>query len=135
MEYDKMLSRLYMSLPEKTISKERFELPVLDSSVQGKKTIVRNFSQSLKIVKREEKQFYKYLTKETATAATIEDGKLIMVGKFYADQLNKLFSNYLNEYVLCHECKKPDTEIIERNGIKVLKCTACGALSPLKRIG
>ena len=135
MEYDKMLNRLYMSLPERTVSKERFEIPVLDSSVQGKKTIIRNFSQALKAVKREEKQFYKYLTKETATAAVLDEGKLTMVGKFYPDQLGKLFTNYLNEYVLCHECKKPDTEIIERNGIKVLKCTACGALSPLKKIG
>src|SRR3989344_3274949 len=135
MEYDKMLNRLYMSLPERTVSKERFELPVLDSSVQGKKTIVRNFSQAIKAVKRDERHFYKYLTKETATAAAIEDGKLMMTGKFYPDQLNKLFTGYLKEYVLCHECKKPDTEIVERNGIKVLKCTACGALSPLKKIG
>ncbi len=135
MEYDKMLSRLYMSLPEKTVAKERFELPVLDSSVQGKKTIIRNFSQALKSVKRDEKHFYKYFTKETATAATIEDGKLIMTGKFFPDMINKLFLSYLNEYVLCHECKKPDTEIIERSGVKVLKCTACGALSPIKKIG
>ena len=134
MDYDKMLGRLYMSLPEKTVSKERFILPVLESSVQGKKTIIRNFSAALKAVKREEKQFYKYLTKETATAAAIEDGKLNMTGKFYGDQINKLFSNYLAEYVLCHECKKPDTEIVERSGIKLLKCTACGALNPIKKI-
>ncbi len=134
MDYEKMLGRLYMSLPEKTVSKERFELPVIDSSVQGKKTIIRNFSQALKALKRNEKHFYKYLTKETATAAAIEEGKLNMTGKFYPDQLNKLFTNYINEYVLCHECKKPDTEIVERSGIKLLKCTACGALSPLKKI-
>ena len=134
MDYDKMLGRLYMSLPEKTVSKERFEMPVLDSSVQGKKTIIRNFSQAIKSVKRDEKHFYKYLTKETATAAAIEDGKLNMTGKFYPDQLGKLFIGYLKEYVLCHECHKPDTEIVERSGIKLLKCKACGALSPLKKI-
>ncbi|MBI4210946.1 MAG: translation initiation factor IF-2 subunit beta [Candidatus Diapherotrites archaeon] len=135
MEYEKMLNRLYMSLPEKTTSKERFELPVMESSVQGKKTIIKNFSQALKTVKRGEKHFYKYLTKETATAAAMDEGKLVMNGKFFPDSINKLFTNYINEYVLCHECKKPDTEIIERNGVKVLKCTACGALNPLKKIG
>ncbi|MFH1391613.1 MAG: translation initiation factor IF-2 subunit beta [Candidatus Diapherotrites archaeon] len=134
MEYDKMLTRLYSSLPEKSISKERFELPKLDSTVQGKKTIIKNFSQAIKSVKRDEKAFYKYLTKETATSAVLADGKLTLNGKFWPEVLDKLFDNYLKEYVLCHECKKPDTEITERNGIKMLKCTACGAISPLKKI-
>jgi len=135
MEYEKMLTRLYSSLPERTASKERFELPKLESNVQGKKTIIKNFSQALKSVKRDEKHFYKYLTKETATAAILEAGKLTMTGKFYPDQINKLFENYLKEYVLCHECGKPDTNIMEQSGIKLLKCTACGALNPLKKIG
>jgi len=134
MEYEKMLSRLYGSLPEKTTSKERFELPKLESNIQGKKTIIRNFSQALKSIKRDEKHFYKFLTRETATAATIEDGKLVLNGKFYPDNIGRLFDNYLKEYVLCHECGKPDTDIIDRNSVKVLKCTACGALSPIKRI-
>ena len=134
MEYEKMLNRLYGSLPEKTSSKERFDLPRLESSIQGKKTLIRNFSQALKTVKRSEKHFYKYFTKETGTAATIEEGKLLLNGKFYPDVIDKLFTSYLNEFVLCHECHKPDTEIAERNGVKMLKCTACGALNPLKKI-
>ncbi|MAG18150.1 MAG: translation initiation factor IF-2 subunit beta [Candidatus Diapherotrites archaeon] len=134
MEYDKMLTRLYGSLPEKSISKERFELPKLDSTVQGKKTIIKNFSQAIKSVKRDEKAFYKYITKETATAGVLADGKLTLTGKFWPEVLEKLFNNYLKEYVLCHECGKPDTEIAERSGVKMLKCTACGALSPLKKI-
>ena len=134
MEYEKMLERLYASLPEKTVSKERFEIPPLESNVQGKKTIIRNFSQVLRTIKREEKHFYKYFTKETATAATMDEGKLILTGKFYPDAIGRIFNAYVKEYVLCHECSKPDTEIIERSGVKVLKCTACGALSPIKKI-
>ena len=132
--YEQLLDRAFAQLPDLAAEKSDFKIPEVDSIIQGSKTIVRNFSQALKTVKRAEKHFYKYLTKETATAAAIEDGKLNMTGKFYPDQLNKLFTNYLNEYVLCHECKKPDTEIVERSGIKLLKCKACGALSPLKKI-
>lgn len=130
-----MLKRLYMSLPEKTVSKERFELPTMQSTIEGKKTIIKNFSQAMKTISREEKQFYKYLTKETATAGTIEDGKLILSGKFYQDTISKLFTSYLKEYVLCHTCGKPDTQIIDKSGVKVMKCTACGAISPLKKLG
>jgi len=129
-----MLDRLYSSLPEKTTSTERFEMPELDAQIQGKKTIIKNFSQALKIIQRSERHFYKYLTKETATAATLEDGKLTLNGKFPSHSINKMFNSYLKEYVYCHECNKPDTQIIERSGIKVLKCTACGAISPLRKI-
>lgn len=129
-----MLSKLYTELPEKSISKERYELPKLESNVQGKKTIIKNFSQVMKSLNRDEKQLFKYITKETATATTMEEGKLVLTGKFYPEVINKLWSNYLNEYVICAECKKPDTEIVERNGIKVLKCTACGAMNPLRKI-
>ncbi len=130
-----MLKRGIMSLPESISTSERFELPTLQTSVEGKKTIIKNFSQAMKAVSRDDKHFYKYLTKETATAATLEEGKLVLSGKFFPDAINKLFSSYLKEYVLCHVCGKPDTQIIERNGIKVLKCTACGAVSPLKKLG
>lgn len=129
-----MLARLYGSLPEKTASKERFELPRLESNVQGKKTIIKNFTQALKSVKRDEKHFYKFVTKETATAAIIDGDKLTLNGKFYPDMIDKLFTAYLKEYVMCQECNKPDTEIIDRNGVKMLKCTACGALRPVKVI-
>lgn len=130
-----MLQRAIMSLPEKSLTKERFELPTLQTIVEGKKTIIKNFSQAMKAISREERQFYKYLTKETATAGTIEEGKLVLSGKFFPDAINKLFANYLKEYVLCHVCGKPDTQIIDKSGIKVLKCTACGAISPLKKLG
>ncbi|MEK6957997.1 MAG: translation initiation factor IF-2 subunit beta [archaeon] len=134
MDYDNMLQRLYSSLPEKTVSKERFELPVLEVQIQGTKTIIRNFSQAVKTVQREDKHFYKFLTKEIATAMIMDEGKLTLNGKFPQLQISKLFENYLKEYVLCHECHKPDTQIIERNGVKVLKCTACGAISAIRKI-
>ena len=68
-----MLARLYGSLPEKTVSKERFELPRLESNVQGKKTIIKNFTQALKSVKRDEKHFYKFVTNETASLSSTEN--------------------------------------------------------------
>ena len=134
MDYDKMLNRLYSSLPEEKSAGERFEVPKLDSRIQGKKTTINNFSSAVKEIQREEKHLYKFLAKDTATSMTIESGKLVMNGRFYPDMLGKMFTNYLNEYVLCHECKKPDTKIVDQHGIKMLKCTACGALSPIKKI-
>jgi len=132
MQYEKMLERALSSLPKKTVSKERFELPKLESFVQGNKTIVKNFSSALKLIKREEKHVIKFLAKETATGANLEEGRLVLNGKFSEQQVNELFNSYAGKFVFCRECKKPDTHFAEKQGVRMLKCEACGALSPTK---
>jgi translation initiation factor 2 subunit 2 len=134
MEYEKMLTRAYATMPKHALTKERFEIPVIDSLVQGTKTQVKNFGQALKIVGREEKHCLKFFTKELAVPITSTDGKLQLNGKFSNVQLNDIFQKYVKMFVLCHECQKPDTKIIEQHGIKVLKCDACGASSPVVRL-
>jgi translation initiation factor 2 subunit 2 len=130
MEYESMLTDLYKKMPEKTLSKERFELPLVNSMIQGSKTIVHNFDKILKAIRRDEDSILKYLTKELATAATMSEGKLILKGKFTSEQLQRVIADYTNRNVLCKECKRPDTKVVENKGVKMLKCEACGAVSP-----
>jgi translation initiation factor 2 subunit 2 len=133
MEYEKMLDRLYASLPEKTKKHERFQMPVAESFQQGTKTIVRNFSQIIKTINRDERHAFKFLAKETATnAAMDEGGKLVLNGKFSNQQINDLVASYINQFVLCPECKRPDTEVVEKQGVRMLHCEACGAIRPVK---
>ena len=134
MEYEKMLERAYMLLPKEALNKERFELPELESHIQGTKTVIKNFSGVVKKIKGAEKDLIKFLTNELAVPITFNEGQLLISGKFLSTQLNKVFQNYLGQYVLCHECKKPDTKIIDMHGVKVLKCDACGATHPVKRL-
>jgi len=132
MEYEKMLDRLYMSLPEKTLSKERFEVPEAQSFMQGAKTVVKNYSQLLKLMRREEKHLFKFIAKEIGTAASVDEGRLVLNGKFSYDQVRKLFTDYFKSFVLCPECGKPDTQVIAWQGVRALKCEACGATTPVK---
>lgn len=134
MEYEKMLERLYLSLPRQALERARFELPEADSIIQGNRTIVKNFSYIIKTLRREEKHFLKFITKELATAASIEEGRLVLNGKFAQPQIQALIKSYADSFVLCHECRKPDTKVIEQQGVKMLKCEACGAVSPVKKI-
>ncbi len=130
-----MLERSYTLLPKEALTKERFELPKLESHIQGTKTLVKNFAALVKGINREAKHLIKYFTNDLGVPITVNEGKLMISGKFSEQQLNHSFQNYCQEYVLCHECKKPDTKIIEQaNGIKVLKCDACGASKPVKRL-
>ncbi len=129
-----MLDRLYLSLPKEALTRERFEMPKPDSFIQGNKTIVKNFNQIIKSLNREEKHLIKFITGEVATAVGVEGERAIINGKFNQLQVEKIFNSYLNQFVLCFECKKPDTKFIEEHGVKMLKCTACGALHPIKKI-
>ena len=133
MQYEEMLDRLYKGLPERTKKHERFEMPQVESFIQGNKTIVKNFLAMLKAIHRDQKHLFKFLAKETATAASVdESGRLILNGKFYQEQVNDLMKNYVKQFVLCPECQRPDTKVVEKQGVKMLKCEACGAISAVK---
>ena len=136
LEYEKMLDRLYLSLPKKALSKERFEMPVAESFIQGNKTTIKNFSGIMKAINRDSEQakrhIFKYFTRETGTSAVLEEGKMILNRKFSDIQVNNLLKAYIEQFVLCPECKKPDTHVMEKQGVKLLKCEACGAISSVK---
>jgi translation initiation factor 2 subunit 2 len=134
LDYKSLLDRLYMSLPPKTLESTRFELPTADSMIQGKQTIWKNFSKAAKDLKREESQMYKFVMKEISTSSTIVNGTLVLNGIFNNFKMNQILEKYIKFFVLCSACKKPDTEIVTQNNVKILKCTACGAVSPLPRL-
>lgn len=134
LDYKQLLDRLYMSLPQRTLEKQRFELPRAEAIVQGKQSIWKNFSKVAKELKRDESQLYKFIVKEISTSSTIKNGTLILNGVFNAYKLNQLLDKYIKNFVLCSACHKPDTEITTQEGVKIMKCSACGAITPLPKI-
>jgi len=134
LNYKELLNRIYMSLPDRTLSDSRFELPVADSIIQGKQTIWKNFIKCAKDLKRDPDQLYKFIMKEISTSSIITNQTLVLNGIFNNYKLNQILTKYINNFVLCSACKKPDTEIISTTGIKVLKCSACGAITPLQKL-
>ncbi len=133
MHYEKMLERLYASLPERSKKHDRFQMPEAESFGQGNKTIVKNFASILKVINRDSRHLFKFLAKETATSAAIDDNnRLVLSGRFSWEQVNRLISSYITQFVLCPECKRPDTKVVEKQGVRMLKCEACGAISSVK---
>ena len=134
MQYEQMLDRLYMSLPEKSKEKSRLEIPPAISSIQGKQTIFKNIALIAKAVSRDVDKMAKYIVKELGAPGNLEGTQLNINAKFMQLQVQKSVNNYMKEYVICAECGRPDTKFESKGGVKVLKCTACGAIKPIKRI-
>jgi len=75
----------------------------------------------------------KYLSRELAIPMGREGAGLVLQGKFYDRVLNEKLKKYVNSFVICKECKKADTKIVDvERGTKTIVCEACGARSPVR---
>ncbi len=132
-KYEDLLDEAYKSIPERQSSGERFEMPKLESFAEGNKTIVRNFGSVVDAVRRKRTEVMKYLSKEFAVPVNMDGERLILQRKFFGDLINRKFEDYVNAYVICKQCKKPDTHIEELgHGLRNIICEACGARQPVK---
>ncbi len=125
-DYEKLLDRAYSKV-KKIEKSERFEIPKVDSFVEGSKTVVANLQQTASFLRRDLDHFIKFLSKELATQIVIKGDKAIFNRKLMPSQINDKVQSYVEEFVLCHECKKPDTELLKEKGFLFLHCLACGA--------
>jgi len=76
--------------------------------------------------------FLKFLTKELAAKATIEGDRVILNMKVSSKKINPKIEQYVDEFVLCRECKKPDTELVKEGKFTLIRCLACGAKHPIR---
>lgn len=132
MDYNKLLDKAYNEVKTITGSSERFEIPRVKGEVAGKNTIITNIQEIASYIRRPIEQLAKFLLKELAVSGKVDNSRLILNRKLNSNLVNEKIALYVKEFVLCHECKKPDTEIISEKGIKFKHCLACGAKYPIK---
>ena len=130
-DYTTLLKKAKAELPKAETKSERFEIPKVNSFIQGNKTIINNFSQICTTLRRDPQQLLKYLQRELATPAIIDGPRLILGRKLPDDEINRRVKQYCGDFVLCKECKKPDTQLIKEDRFLFMKCTACGAKQPV----
>ena len=128
-DYKELLKRAHEKFPPELLKKERFEMPVFQSYTVGMRTIVRNFGSVAESLRRDPQHLLKFLTKEMATAATLEGGRAIFQGRFPNETLQHLLSRYAERFVVCPVCKSYDTKIVKERRLFFLRCEACGARS------
>jgi len=130
--YEKMLRAAMEKLPKKAAEKKRFEIPKAVSFVQGNKTIIKNFSEILSALRRDEKHLSKFLFKQLATPGSMEGGALVLQRKVEQDMIQSKLDDYVKEYVFCKVCGEPDTVLVKDGRIISMRCEACGARSSVK---
>ncbi len=132
--YEQLLNKAYEKVKVVNTNSERFEIPKAIGQVAGKNTILTNIEEIANYLRRPIEHLAKFLQKELATSGKIDNGRLILNTKLNSGKVNEKIAQYTKEFVLCNECKKPDTEIVVEKGVKYKHCLACGAKSPIRGI-
>ena len=131
-DYEKLLESAYKDLKPVESKIDRFEIPKAEGHIEGNKTIITNFKQISSYMRREPEHFLKFLLRELATQGSVRGDHLILIRKISSKRVNEKIQEYSNEFVICKECGKPDTEITKQDRISFLHCLACGAKHPIR---
>lgn len=131
MGYEDQLDRALDEAPDVEDGDRRLEAPDPDVRPEGNVTVYENFQATLERLDRDANHVLKFLQSELGTSAQIdESGRARLTGDFKQRRIEDALEAYVDAYVVCSECGLPDTRLVEEQGATVLKCDACGALSP-----
>lgn len=101
------------------------------SSVLGPRTIIHNYDKICKDLNRKPKHLLTFLLRELGTAGVIDGSRVLLQGRFPEEIIRRVFQRYVDSFVICPICKRPDTRIVREKRLQFLLCEACGAKSSL----
>ena len=130
-DYKTMLKRAYDQLPEQQEEKDRFQVPRARVTMQGRRSVIMNFTEIATALQRDPEHLLKFLLKETATRGNYDGTRVVFQGRFNEDSIRNLIEIYTNKYVICPVCGRPDTHIVRDKRLSFLQCDACGARSSI----
>jgi translation initiation factor 2 subunit 2 len=136
-DYDKLLERARTQIPEDAFKRsgERFQVPAVHLMVQGNRSLWQNFQDVINVLNRPGREVLKFVAGQLGTAGTIEGGSAIFNGKFTAALVDEIVGRYVESYVICPVCTRPDTEIVrESHAGYWLVCSACGARTSIRPV-
>ncbi len=130
-DYSQLLKSAKDKLPKGITKEERFQVPEVDLFVEGKSTVFRNFVDIAETIRRKPTDLLAYFQRELGTPGNIDGRRAVFKSRLIPKQVDTRLKAYVNSFVLCTECKRPDTHIVKEGRVDVLECEACGARRPI----
>lgn len=129
--YTSLVARAKAKIPEKKASHDRLQIPEPDIILEGKTTVFRNFGDIAAVLRREPDHILAFILTELGTAGRLDGKRVIFKGKVGTKQIVDKISDYVNAYVMCSECKRPDTQLLKEDRVLTLVCESCAARRPV----
>ena len=129
--YENLLKRMHNVTAKEHIDNDRFKVPKVDVFYEGNTTVLKNFDKIVDVLNRDADHFFKFLLGSVGTAGDISTGRVIFQGKIPIRTLQDRLDEYVNTYVICSECNRPDTHLVKKDRTLLIRCDACGAFRPI----
>ena len=118
-------------MPVVKVASERFQIPEADVMTDGKNTVIRNFQEIAQVLRREPAHVIGYLARELGCPGVLDLPRGILKSRVSKDAIAQRLREYTDKYVICSECKRPDTHLSKEGRFTLLICEACGAQRPV----
>ena len=111
----------------------RYQMPPLRGHTEKTWTVLASFVKTSNALHRQDQEVLKYLGLALHTQTKFdEQGRACIKGHFSDRDMQKALRHYIEGFVLCGGCKKPETAYrIRGSGKIVQKCFGCGQKTPL----
>ena len=131
-DYKKLLKRVVDSTPKKEIAEDRFKLPKAEIFYEGNTTVIKNFDKISDAINRPSDIVLKFLLGALGTAGELDSGRIVFQGKIPAKSIQDKLKDYIDAFVICSECNRPDTHFVKQGRTMLIRCDACGAFRSVK---
>lgn len=126
-DYEDLLDKVLDNVANKEVSEDRFKIPDAEILHEGNTTIIKNFDKIANKVNRNPNQILKFLLDGLGTAGEIEGGRVVFQGKIPTRKVKSKIDEYIDTFVICSECGRPDTHLVKKGRTTLIRCDACGA--------
>ena len=127
LDYHKLLKKIQSITSTKSVGEDRFKMPKADIFYEGNTTVLRNFDKITDALNREANHLLKFFLGSVGTAGERSGGRIIFQGKIPTRTIQDKLVEYVDIYVLCSECNRPDTHLVKKGRTILIRCDACGA--------
>jgi translation initiation factor 2 subunit 2 len=131
-DYNELLKKVSDNIESRPMSDDRFNLPKAEIFYEGNTSVIKNFDKISDAMNREPDEILKFLLGGLGTAGERSGSRVIFQGKIRAEAIQSKLKEYIDTFVMCSECGKPDTHLVKRGRNTMVRCDACGAIRPLK---
>lgn len=113
----------------------RYKMEKIQSKIEGKgngiKTVIVNLSSVAHSLSRPPNYLIKYFGFELGAQTNIDpsDDRWIINGAHDASKLQDYLDGFISKFVLCKQCKNPETDVQIKDDTITLDCKACGQRS------
>jgi len=130
--YKDLLKKVVDSTPKKEVADDRFKIPKAEVFYEGNTTVIKNFDKIADAINRTPDLILKFMLGGLGTAGEMSGTRVVFQGKIPGRNIQDKIKDYVDTYVMCSECNRPDTHLVKQGRTMLIRCDACGAFRSVK---